>query len=284
MQQLKMFVNNLKQQLESNLSSVYQEESVVNKYHQTTECYYEIILQLKSFVINYSFSDVNEEIHFFKYIKPSFLSEYIFNNKVLQILIRKPIGNNDVLLNYYENYLKEISCFFNAHQEFYQYNRLKSTYNDAIYFVRQKKELLHLTDASLNNFEPAFSSTHDYLVAQIIANDRLEIFLKDQIESIISLKKTPHVDDMGNFQRQTLQWTDSKSALIELIYALHTNRSINDGNCDIRELTAYFAKAFNIKINDIYRSFQDIKSRNTQTKFIDSLKASLQKKIDEDYQ
>jgi hypothetical protein len=144
MQQLKMFVNNLKQQLESNLSSVYQEESIVNKYQQTTECYYEIILQLKSFVINYSFSDVNEEIHFFKNIKPSFLSEYIFNNKVLQILIRKPIGNNDVLLNYYETNMQEISCFFSANQEFYQYNRLKSTYNDAVYFVRKRKELYTL--------------------------------------------------------------------------------------------------------------------------------------------
>ena len=89
---------------------------------------------------------------------------------------------------------------------------------------------------------------------------------------------------MGSSQRRTLQWTDSKSSLIELIYALHTNRSINEGNCDIRELTAHFEQAFNVKINDIYRSFQDIKSRNTKTKFIDSLKASLQMKIDEDYQ
>jgi len=284
MQQMEIFIKNLNQQLESNLSRINQEESIVNKYQQTTECYYEIILQLKSFVVNYGFSDINEEILFFKEIKPIFLSEYIFNNKVLQILIQKPIGKNDVILDYYEKNLKDITCFFNANQEFYRYHRLKLKYYDAVYFVKQRKELQHLTDASQNNFEPAFSSSHDYLLAQIIANDRLETFLKEQIDTIIFQNKIPHVDNMGNSLRHTLQWSDSQSALIELIYALHTNKSFNNGNCDIRELTAYFEQVFNVKINDVYRRFQDIKSRNTQTKFIDSLKASLLKKIDEDYQ
>jgi len=284
MQQLKIFIQNLNQQLSSNLSSISEEETLINKYQQRTECYYEIILQLKSFILNYSFRDINEEIHFFKEIKPGLLNEYLFNNKVLQILISRPIGNNDVLLDYYERNMKEITCFFNAHQEFYQYYRLKSNYNDALFFVRQRKELLHLTDVSQNNFEPAFSSSHDHLVAQIIANDHLEIFLKEQIESITLQNKIPHVDDMGYSHRLVLKWTDSKSALIELIYALHANKSLNDGECDISELASEIEQVFNVKINNIYRSFQDVKSRNSQTKFIDSLKTALQKKIDIDYQ
>jgi len=285
MQQLDIFIKNLNQQLESNLSSINQEESKVNKYQKATECYYDIILQLKSYVINYSFNDINEEIHFFKNIKPKFISEYIFNYKALQILIQKPIGKDEVVLTYFENKLKDITCFFNANQEFYRYHRLNSNYHDALFFVRQRKEFLHLSDASQNNFEPAFSSSHDYLLAIIIANDRLEAFLKEQIDTIIYQNKIPHGDDMGSSKRQTLQWTDSQSAIIELIYALHINKSFNNGNCDIRELTAYFEQVFNIKINDIYRKFQDIKSRkNSKTRFIDSLKTLLQNKIDEDYQ
>ncbi len=180
MQQLDIFIKNLNQQLESNLSSINQEDSTVNKYQKATECYYDIILQLKSYVINYSFNDINEEIHFFKNIKPKFISEYIFNNKALQILIQKPIGKDEVVLSYLENKLKDITCFFNANQELYRYHRLNSNYHDALFFVRQRKEFLHLSDASQINFEPAFSSSHDYLLAQIIANDRLEYFLKDQ--------------------------------------------------------------------------------------------------------
>lgn len=203
---------------------------------------------------------------------------------MLHILIRKPIGNNDAIINYFENHLKELTCFFNANQDFYQYYRLKSTHNDAIYYVRQRKELQYMMDTNLNNFEPAFSSSHDHILAQIIANDRLVSFLQQQIESTNYPQNFPHVEYMGSLQDQDFQWTDSKSALIELIYALHTSKSINNGKCDIRELTAYFEKVFAVKINDIYRGFQDIKSRNNQTKYIDSLKTALQNKIDEDYQ
>lgn len=282
--QLQLFIKILNQQLVTNLANQPQHESIIDKYQHATKCHYEIILQLKSFILNYSFSDLNEEISFFKNTKPTFISQYIFSNKALQILIRKPIGNDDVQLKYFDDCMREITRFFNENQEIYQYYRLNSNYNDAVYFVRQSKEMLHLTNANLHNFEPAFSSSHDHLLAQIIANDLLVTFLSEQKEAIIYRDKIPHVDDMGYFQAQNFQWTDNKSALIELIYALHTSKSINNGNCDIRELTAYFEKVFNIKINDIYRGFQDIKARNTQTKYIDSLKTSLQRRIDEDYQ
>jgi hypothetical protein len=283
--QLKMFMKNLNLQLESSLSSIYKEEkNIISRYQQTTECIFDSVLHLKSFVLNYNFSNTEEEIQFFKEIKPKLLSEYIFNNKVLNILSKRPPGNGETLLNYYEHSLKEITCFFNANQEFYQYCRLNSTYNDAMYFVRQKKGLLHLTDFNMFNFDLGFSSSHDHLVAQIMANDLLETFLKKEIDSISNKTNFPHGDDMGNSQRQELVWTESKSALIELIYALYHTGCLNKGKCDLIELATFFEKGFNVQINNIYRDFQDIKSRNTPIKFIDSLKASLQKKIDEDYQ
>lgn len=280
-----MFMKNLNLQLESSLSSIYKEEkNIISRYQQVTECIFDSVLHLKSFVLNYNFSNTEEEIQFFKEIKPKLLSEYIFNNKVLNILSKRPPGNGETLLNYYECNLKEITCFFNANQEFYQYCRLNSTYNDAMYFVRQKKGLLHLTDFNMFNFDLGFSSSHDHLVAQIMANDLLETFLKKEIDSISNKTNFPHGDDMGNSQRQELVWTESKSALIELIYALYHTGCLNKGKCDLIELATFFEKGFNVQINNIYRDFQDIKSRNTPIKFIDSLKASLQKKIDEDYQ
>ena len=79
MQNMSIFIENLNKQLELDLSCISQKNSVVYKYQQRTACYYEIILQLKSFVLNYSFSDLNEEIHFFKEIKPRFMSEFLYN-------------------------------------------------------------------------------------------------------------------------------------------------------------------------------------------------------------
>lgn len=80
----------------------------------------------------------------------------------------------------------------------------------------------------------------------------------------------------------SLQWTDSKTALVELIYALHSTGSVNNGKTEIRELTAFFEQIFNIKLTDIYRTYLDIKIRSTPTKYIDTLKTALIKRIEED--
>ncbi len=284
MQRLKLFVKNLNANLEGSLLEIQKETGLIRKLQLKTECYYEVILQLKSFIQNHSFIDLEEEINFFKVIKPGFTSEYLLYKQSLHTLIKMPIGNKSVQINYYEQKLKEITYFFHTNQEFYQYFRLNSTHLDTLYFVRQNKELMHFADAGCINFDPAFSSSHDHILAQLMANDRLEVFLKDQISEISGLSKTPHVEDQRYFPNYDFKWTENKSALIELIYALYYTGCINHGKCDIIKLSSFFEKAFNVQLTDIYRGFQDIKSRNIQTKFLDNLKNTLQKRIDEEYQ
>jgi hypothetical protein len=86
---------------------------------------------------------------------------------------------------------------------------------------------------------------------------------------------------MGNSTH--LQWTESKSALIKLIYAFCASGSLNYGNCEIRILAAGFEKMFNIQLADMYRTYQDIKSRKTPTKYIENLQLSLQKKMNDEF-
>ncbi len=282
MQDLTTFMTNLNLQLEMCLLNIQETEICnISKYQRTTESIYENVLHLKKFVSNYTFKNQEEEIAFFKDYKPKLLSQLLYNRKVLHILIKTPPGNSEMLLDYYQNNLKTITNFFNTHQEFYQYYRLRSTYNDAIYFVRHNKSLLHLTDCNRLELEPAFTSSHDHIVAQIMANDKLEQYLKNEIQL---LSHKPRQIEGAVLPKNKFQWTDTKSALVELIYALNCSQSVNNGNCDIRELATFFEQSFNIQINDIYRCFQDIKLRSTPTKYIDNLKTSLQKKIDEEYE
>lgn len=72
--------------------------------------------------------------------------------------------------------------------------------------------------------------------------------------------------------------------LYELIYSLCSAAVLNDGNCEINELTELFEQIFNVRLDDIYRGFQDIKLRSNPTKFLDKLKESLLRKINEDYE
>jgi len=69
---------------------------------------------------------------------------------------------------------------------------------------------------------------------------------------------------------------------VELIYALHSNRSINNGKIDIKELIELFEKLFNINLEEYSRTFIDIRMRKTgRTKFLDNLKQSLLKKMED---
>ena len=78
-----------------------------------------------------------------------------------------------------------------------------------------------------------------------------------------------------------LQWTSSKSALTELIYALHYNQVINNGNADIKEIALAFQQILHFDMGDFYKIFSEIKSRkNSRTKFLDDLSSGLQSHMD----
>ena len=73
-----------------------------------------------------------------------------------------------------------------------------------------------------------------------------------------------------------LNWTGSKTNLIELVYALQSSGSINSGTADIKEIALMLERVFNIDLGNYYQTFTEIRSRKSNpTKFIDNLKESL---------
>jgi hypothetical protein len=79
-----------------------------------------------------------------------------------------------------------------------------------------------------------------------------------------------------------LEWTESKSALVELIYALHYQGAVESSKAGIKEIAACFESLFRIELGDYYRTFTDIKLRKSgRAKFLESLKDNLLKKLDE---
>ncbi|MDP4270454.1 MAG: RteC domain-containing protein, partial [Bacteroidota bacterium] len=241
------------------------------------------ILLLKAFIREYSFKDEAEEIHFFKKIKPEIVSKLIYHMKLFEIESRRPVmGSYEMQKDYLRGHLEKLTFFFKNHWEFYQYYRMGSTFLDEKYFIRGI-ENFHLCQYSLTFYmDPDFSTGHDYMVAQILVNDRLELFLKKEIETLTIKESNPNCSPLG-ITNLPFQWTESKISLVELIYAIHASGAINNGHCEIRELSAFFEHAFNVRIPDIYRTFSEIKYRSAPTKFIDSLRTSLLRKIEEDF-
>ena len=81
---------------------------------------------------------------------------------------------------------------------------------------------------------------------------------------------------------QKLNWTGSKVALIELIYALHYQGVFDNGNADIRLIAKYLENTFNINLRNFYQTYLELRNRKMNpTKFLDTLREGLIRKMDE---
>ena len=159
--------------------------------------------------------------------------------------------------------MEKLKRFFDNNLEFYKYYRTNSTYLDHKYFVRGKHDIKLSLDTFYFEADHSFSTSHDYKVAKILANDMIQVYLEDQL-SISNQKK---------YDNDSLKWTGSKTALTELIYALYANGVFNNGNADIKVIAKVFESMFNIDLGDFYHIFMELKFRKiNRTKFIDSLR------------
>lgn len=96
--------------------------------------------------------------------------------------------------------------------------------------------------------------------------------VKILLEVLSKKASSPYWFQTSNLNNNLFQWTDSKTALVELIYAICASGSLNHGQCKIRGLTAFFEQIFNIRLT----------VRSTPTKHIDNLKTALLRKMEED--
>ena len=235
--------------------------------------------QLYQQILNYNFSGKHQEIHFFKTIKPKFYSRLIYYQHMFKIELDRPNGETKDIDSYLRKELKKLNRFFKEHKFFYQYYRSKADYLDEKFYVRNipdKIIQLYLTYAEA---DPRFSTSHDFIFARIQANDLLQVYL---VREILSLKdRTDTTNAKSVLVDKSLTWTESKTALIELIYGLQATGAFNNGKVDLKQLIDFFQTAFAIDLGNTSRTFQEILSRKTgYTNFIDKMHERLLQRID----
>lgn len=221
----------------------------------------------------------NQEIDFFKIVKPKFTSKLIYYNAIFKIETKKPHGGERILKKYLNNELDKLKRYFDGNLDFYRYYRTGSSYLDHKYFVRGKFDVKLALDSFYFEADHTFSTSHDFKVAKILAHDLIQVYLEDKL--LIMENKDPK--EKSQVQPKVKQiWTGSKVALIELLYALHTEGVFNNGATDIKDIAGYFEHTFEIDLGDYYRTFLELRMRKTsRTKFLSSLTDSLIKKMDE---
>ena len=229
---------------------------------------------VKECVSKRGFNNIDEEIYFFKYQKPVIVSKLIYYNSIYKIETRKPYGAKHIR-KYLNKELKKLKRFFDTNLDFYKYYRSNNTFLDEKLFVRGKHDIKLCLDTYYLQSDQTFCTSHDYKVAKIMANDLIQVYIEDQL-----YYNTEQGNELIDLPQSN--WTASKTALIELIYALHSHGVLDSGNADIKVIAKTFERAFNVDLGDFYHTFMELKSRKiNKTKFLDSVRDTLIRKMDE---
>ncbi len=274
------FITKLNKNLNNQLQIIDLEEiSIVNKAQKSILCLNGSLRKLRTVILHHTFNNEEEEILFFKDIKPKIFCQLIYHVKINNIEGKRPMGSFEIQQKYLLNELEKLTIFFNSHLEFYRYYRSNSIFLDDKLFVRGREDFHFHQDNPFVYTDPEFSTSVDYLVAEIMANDRLEVYLKSELDTLTIKNSNPNWSQLGMLGNFSLQWTDDKISLVELIYAIDAFGSINKGQCEISVLTSFFEQAFNVRLSDVYRTYIDIRGREIPTKYLDNLRAALRQKM-----
>jgi hypothetical protein len=252
-----------------------EEDNILKREKRSIELCIVTLMELKAKTVKAGFTSRQEEIDFFKNIKPRFESQLKYHAALFEIERSKPPGSIQVQRKYFEKKLKEIYDFIQSDIEFYTYYKTGSTHFDELYFMRCSCSLQ--LQCSVFDIDMNFRTTHDNKVSQILASDELTAYLNNELNRLEN--NTPVETQIQRASKHQLKWTDSKVALIELIYALHSSGSLNKGVLDLKELTLALSGMLNIELGDVYRTWSEIKLRKIPTRYLDTLKVNLENRI-----
>lgn len=234
--------------------------------------------RLRVLIQKTNFKSEEEEIQFFKEIKPQFTSKIIYYNTIFNIEMKKPNGGTRVLKKYYNNELIKLKAFFDNELDFYKYYRSGNIYLDYKYFLRGKFDIKLSLDSYYFEADKAFATSHDFKVAKLLANDLIQLYLENRL---ITIENKDNNEKSQHKPNVKITWTAPKVSLTELLYALHSQGVFNNGAVDLKDIAEYFEHIFEIDLGQYRRTFLEIRTRKTdRTKFITSLNETLIKRMD----
>jgi len=258
---IKEFSDQLRKQMDEQVEHIQQQEQDELKVTaRTKSAIYDILIELKKFIHTYDFHDPQEEICFFKEIKPYFLTSYYYYDQLFLIKLKDSFNDPESRKKYYFRILKTLNAFQTRNSGFYQYWLTGSNQMDEKYFTSAANQSGNL------NLDNHFSTGYDLLLSRLIANDKLKDYLQTALHKL----------DQNNNQESGLKWTGSKAALVELVYALQAVGVFNNGAADVKQVATAFEELFDLRLGNYYDVFQQIRMRKINpTKFLDVMKDRL---------
>ena len=123
---------------------------------------------------------------------------------------------------------------------------------DEFYFLRGKRDIELNLDSFYFERDPKFSTYFDFKVSKLLANDLLAAYINYELTK---LKQQENEFEALSPVFSQEKWTDKKTALVEIIYSIHEEKSINAGQIEIKALATILGKIFNVDLSDIYHIY-----------------------------
>lgn len=253
-------------------------EDVLVKAEKGIELTKKALKEVRNSVVDNKFKTIQNEITFFKKTKPKLYSKLIYYVKLFTIESKRPRGSTKSQTKYLNKHIDRLQTYFHENLDFYHYYRRGATFLDKQYFLRGKADIRLFPDNFHCLTDDEFSTSHDSMVATILAYDLLIVYLKQEIDKL----ENNGTDSLALQKQSNITWTSQKVNLVELIYALHSTDVINNGTVDIKDIARVVERIFKIDLGDYYRAFLEIRMRKKgRTKFLGLLKEHLEKRMDE---
>ncbi|WP_081980920.1 RteC domain-containing protein [Cellulophaga sp. Hel_I_12] len=179
------------------------------------------------------FVDKKNEIIFFKKHKPYIYSRLKFYAKLYNFLINRPAGIIKSQQEFIDSEINRLQESNRRNIDFIKYYREDSELLDEFYFLRGNDKISLVSNTSHFYTDAEFSTSHDNVIAKIMAYDLL---ISHYVEELSNLRDLSYgipnkLNTLSNGER--LGWTASKTDLIELIYALQASGAIKSGTAGI---------------------------------------------------
>jgi len=264
-------------ELVAKLNEIATEKEIIARSGKSVVLITEVLANLRNLIKRQGFQDMEEEIHFYKFIKPKFHALYIYHATLFNIESDKPIGSRKTRRRYFHNELRRIDNFFYHHLELYKYYRSGKTHLDKEYFVRGQSFKEETIDIVTPVIDREFCTPQSINLAVLLAFEQVKEYLQNSMLEI----ETP-VTPMIAVQQQAITWTDTKAGLIELAYALHAVGALNNGKATLKQTMEFLQTNFHVDLGNTSRTFQSILARKKgDTAYLDRLKSALLKRIEE---
>lgn len=259
--------------LSSELEQILQNDSEMNvKAKKAAKLISNTLTSFRNKIRKEGFPSNDDEIYFFKKIKPRIQAYLIFFSILSEIETSKYHMCDEEMKNLIEKKLRMFRYIMRENLDFVTYMKEGLIHLDRQYFIRHS-EIPKITKHSATMLmDPEFSTTYDVVAANIIAHQMFLNYLCPETE----------IQNKTLSYQSKLKWTASKSDFIELVYALQATTAINYGEIEIKEICTALQSIFQVNIEDPYRIFIDLCNRKTApVKFIPKMEEGFLRKVNE---